>query len=243
MEQMLRAALALALGCTGAQAACPAVGAEPPPIEAVAAANPDPGWQKRVGELDGAMARADLGRIRMLFLGDSLTEAWVPVVFDHFYGHRAPLNLGVRGDTTQGLLSRLPRLPLGASLRPQLVVLLIGTNDLWPGVNPANVAIGIGTVVHEIRRRAPQSHILLVGLLPRGAEPDDPLRRVRLAVNALLAGCADGAVTFADPGAMLLDGEGRLSKDYAFDTLHLTWLGYAVLGAGLEPYIRQAFGG
>jgi beta-glucosidase len=99
------------------------------------------------------------------------------------------------------------------------------------------------TVVRTIRARSPQSHILLVGLLPRGEAPDDPFRAQVLMVNALLAPCAGGMVTFADPGRMLVDGAGRLTKDFSFDQVHLTWLGYAILGAGLEAYVRQALGG
>ncbi|MEJ1976572.1 MAG: GDSL-type esterase/lipase family protein [Acetobacteraceae bacterium] len=212
------------------------------PVEAQPAPLADPNWKARVALLDGQIAQTNLSQVRMLFLGDSITEAWLPLLFDQFYGHRAPLNLGVRGDNTQGLLWRLARLPLGASLRPRLVVLLIGTNNLWPGVNTDNVADGIDEVVDQIRRRSPSSHILLVGLLPRGAEPSDPLREVGRAVNARIARCADEAVTFANPGSMLMDGQGRVSPQIEFDYLHPSWIGYAILAAALEPYVRQVMG-
>jgi lysophospholipase L1-like esterase len=240
------AALALALlgwHAPALAAGCPSVGSAPPPVEAVAGYLNEPNWQKRVSDLDGIVANTDLTRVRTLFLGDSITEAWEPVLFDHFYANRAPLNLGVRGDTTQGLLWRLTRMPLGTTLRPQLIVLLIGTNDLWAGVNPANVATGIGEVVRQLRQRSPQSHILLVGLLPRGEGPEDPLRPYRTPINALISQCAGGMVTYADPGAMLLDGNGRMTKDFSYDALHMTWIGYAILAAGLEPYVRQILGG
>jgi lysophospholipase L1-like esterase len=239
----LCAALSAGLATPVWAQSCPAIGPGGPPLEAVAAPNGDPNWQKREADLEAQIASTDLSKVRMLFLGDSLTEGWEPVLYDHFYAHRAPLNFGDRGDTTQGLLWRLARIPLGTSLRPQLVVLLIGTNDLWPGANPINVATGVTEVVRQIRTRSPQSRILLVGLLPRGEAPDDPFRAQRLMVNALLAQCTDSMVTFADPGGMLLDGAGRLTKDFSYDRLHLTWIGYAILGAGLEPYIKQALGG
>ena len=247
---MLRRVLfLLCLGFTGvnspamAQGACPAIAGGLPPAEAVPAPIPDPTWQKRETDLEAQIATTDLSRVRVLFLGDSLTEGWEPILWDHFYAHRSAFNFGDRGDSTQSLLWRLARIPLGKALRPQLIVLLIGTNNLWPGVNPVDVATGVAAVVRTIRTRAPQSHILLVGLLPRGAQPDDPFRAQVLMVNKLLAQCASAMVIFADPGRMLVDGTGKLTKDFSFDQLHLTWLGYAILGAGLEPYVRQALGG
>jgi len=80
-------------------------------------------------------------------------------------------------------------------------------------------------VVDQIRLRSPTSQILLVGLLPLGADPFDPLRRKLREVNAMIARCADDMVTFADPGRMLADGSGRMSNQIAFDFLHPTWLG------------------
>ena len=81
----------------------------------------------------------------------------------------------------------------------------------------------------------------MVGLLPRGATAAEPMRTVNRRVNALVASCADDRmVFFADPGAMLTDGEGRLGAEISYDRLHLTWLGYAILSAGLEPTLRHA---
>jgi beta-glucosidase len=224
--------------------ACPAlVASQPLPAEAQPEFVDEPNWRARVAQLDHELANADLARVRLLFLGDSITEGWMPLLFQQFYGQRAALNLGVRGDSTQGMLWRLAHGPLGQTLRPRLVVLLIGTNDLWPGARPENIALGIAQVARTIRQRSPDSRILLVGILPRGGEPTDPLRQMQAKVNELIAHCADGAhVMYADPGRMLVDGEGRLSDQVAFDYLHLTWIGYGILSAALEPYIRQALG-
>jgi lysophospholipase L1-like esterase len=226
-----------------AAASCPVSVGGVQPAETQPAPVADAYWQNRVGQLDAQIAHTDLSQVRMLFLGDSITEGWLPLLFDQFYGHRGALNLGVRSDNTQGLLWRLARLPLGETLRPRLVVLLIGTNNLWPGVNTANVAAGIDEVIGQIRKRSPSTHILLVGLLPRGAEPTDPFREELRDVNARIARCVDGSVTFANPGTMLVDGDGKLSSQIEFDYLHPSWLGYAILAAGLEPYVRQVMGG
>ena len=224
-----------------AGAACPALlPGMPPPIDVQAQPHEDAGWRAKLAELNQKLRTQDVSRVRVLFLGDSLMEGWAPLVYQQFYGHRRALNLGVRGDATQTLLWRLAQVPLGKTLRPQLVVLLIGTNNLWPGRNAAEIALGVGAVVQHIQQRTPQSKILLVGLLPRAASTQDPLRQLAGQVNRLIAGCADGkSVFYTEAGRMLLDGQGALSEQVAFDYLHLTWMGYAILAAALEPDIRR----
>ena len=238
---LLLAALLLAPLGTAAQEVCPGLPSRiPSPAEALPAALLEVHWRGRVAELDRRLGDADFARARLLFLGDSLTHYWQPQLFEQFYGHRQPLNLGVGGDFTQGLLWRLARLPLGTLLRPRLAVVLIGTNNSAAGSTPADTALGIAEVVRHIRRRSPETRVLLLGLLPRGPDATDAARRSNERVNALVARCADGqAVFFANPGAMLVDAEGRLSEQVAPDRLHLSWVGYGILAAALEPDIRR----
>jgi lysophospholipase L1-like esterase len=198
-----------------------------------------PHWRERVTQLDSELAAARTQKVELLFLGDSIVEDWYPAVFQLFYGHRAALNLGIRGENTQGILWQLARIPFTA-LRPHLIVLLIGTNNLWAGKRAEDVALGIAEVANQIRQRSPETRILLLGLLPRGPGPTDPLRQLQARVNTLIAHCADGvSIFYADPGALLLDAQGRLSDQISQDYLHPTWVGYGILSAALEPSIRS----
>lgn len=225
-----------------AQAACPV---PPPrtalPREAVATPLEQPEWLPMVNSLTDRMRRTNLRGIRLVFLGDSITQSWHPNLFQNFYGNRSPLNLGVQGDATQGLLWRLENGHWPAALQPDAIVLLIGTNNIWPGARPESIALGISVVVARLRQLAPQSRIVLVGLLPRGITAADPARPILARVNQLIAPCADGRnVIFVDPGQMMLDAQGTLYDWIAFDWLHLTLVGYAILSAGIEPQLRQA---
>ncbi|MDR3525209.1 MAG: GDSL-type esterase/lipase family protein [Acetobacteraceae bacterium] len=225
-----------------AKAACPV----PPgalPAEAVPAPLPDPNWQARIAAIDSILGTTDLAKVHTVFLGDSITEAWAPPVFAHFNNYRAALNLGARGAGTQTLLWQMQRLPLGSKLNPSVIVLLIGTNNLWPGVQIKNVVTGISTVLAELRQRVPAAKIVLIDLLPRGESPNDPARAQVAEVNRGLAACADQTVSIVNPGPVLLDGRGYLSKDISYDGLHPSWLGYAIMGAAIEPTIRKAYGG
>jgi lysophospholipase L1-like esterase len=246
VARALLLALMLGLAPAAGRAAelCPSLATRQPlPREVKPEPLADQGWLSRVDALERQAMGPEAGRAQLLFLGDSLVQGWAPLVFEHFYADRGALNLGAGGDSTQSLLWRLARLPLGSTLRPRLAVVLVGTNNTAAGSRPEDTALGIAEVVRTIRHRSPQTKVLLVGLLPRGGLASEPMRAVNERVNALVAGCADGqAVFFVAPGSMVVDRAGRLSDQIAFDYVHLTWLGYGIFSTALEPQIRRLLG-
>jgi beta-glucosidase len=248
VTRFLRAALLGLLGAALAlpalaQSGCPAIPARAPlPREATAENLDIPDWRGRVAQLDQQLARINRNAANLVFLGDSLTQGWEPTMFAQFFGHRRALNLGVAGDFTQGLLWRLQAGQWG-SMRPALVVLLIGTNNSAAGGRAEDIALGIAEVIRFIHARSPQTRVLLLGLLPRGADASDPVRQVNLRVNQLIQRCADGRATiYLDAGALMVSADGRLSDQVAFDRLHLTMVGYAILGAAIAPTVQAVLG-
>lgn len=240
---LLTAAVALGLSVP-ALAACPVPPrGQPLPAEAVAAQQVWPPWRVGVDALSDRLRRSNVSPARVVFLGDSITEGWQAQIFQQFYGHRAAINLGIGGDATQGMLWRLENGHWPAALRPQLIVLMIGTNNIGYGSTAENTAVGIGAIVAKLQQLSPNSRILLLGLLPRGTTMADPGRPLVNQTNRLIASCADGRrVIFANPGPMLLDGTGNLADYVSFDALHLTMVGYAILSTAIEPLIRQSLG-
>jgi lysophospholipase L1-like esterase len=182
---------------------------------------------------------------RALFLGDSITQRWdLPLwdakpVWDANMPQRGVLNAGVAGDRTEHLLWRLDHGNLDGP-PPKLAIVLIGTNDLAHGRPPEVAAEGIRAVLIRLRQKLPNTHILLLGLWPRGATPDDPLRQAVGVVNRLIQTCADGsAITYADIGGVLLDKNSRLSTKLAPDLLHFSGAGYKLLAPKLDPLIDR----
>lgn len=247
----IHAALAMGLAlagsvalCTPARAAgdCPALPPRSPmPAEAVPGMADQQYWRDAVAALDAKLPTLQLASRRLAFIGDSITAGWDPGLFSQFYGARAPVLLGIGGDATQGVLARLPH--EWGPMHPRLVVLLIGTNNL-PYSQPENIALGTAEIVRWIHGRAPDTKILIVGILPRGATAAEPLRQVAAHVNELVARCADNRTTFfVDIGRLLLDPNGNLSNQVSFDSLHLTAIGYAIEAAAIEPDVRRIMGG
>ncbi|MBY0338814.1 MAG: GDSL family lipase [Acetobacteraceae bacterium] len=227
-----------ALAQPAAQPACPA--ARPGLVETRPTELAEPNWRSRVQLLTEELRGVPLDQVKLVFLGDSLVQGWFPEIWRQFYGHRGVLNLGVNGDFTQGLLWRIANGHWPAGLRPQGAVVLIGTNNTLYNGSAENVAAGVMETVRAIRARSPRTRVLVLGLLPRGADARDPSRAVHARINQILARCADGRdVFFFDAGSVLTDASGNLSEHVAWDRIHLTFVGYALLSAAIEPSIRR----
>ena len=185
---------------------------------------------------------------RVLFLGDSITQRWeLPLwgaqpVWDANMKPRGVLNAGVAGDRTEHLLWRLDHGNLGGP-PPKVAIVLIGTNDLAHGRPPELAAEGVRAVLIRLRQKLPDTRILLLGLWPRGATKDDPLRQEVGTVNNLIKTCADGSsIVYADIGGVLLDKKGVLSTKLSPDLLHFTGAGYKRLAPKLDPLIDRLLG-
>nr|WP_256437637.1 GDSL-type esterase/lipase family protein [Roseococcus sp. SDR] len=200
-----------------------------------------PEWRVWAEASQARLRASDPARARIAFIGDSITEGWHPDIFRMFYGQRGALNLGVSGDTTQSLLWRLENGHWPPALQPDVIVLLIGTNNIGQGNRPEETALGVATVLRRLQRLAPRARIVLLGVLPRGNLPTDPMRLPIQRLNQILQGCGDNQrVFYSEPGQLLVDGEGVLPQWVAFDWLHLTQVGYAILSTALEGHLRLA---
>ncbi len=251
MPRWHRLALALALLWPGLALAqpgphggdCPALPRRfPMPREASAELPNSDDWKARVQALTQKLAANTDQTPDIVFLGDSITEIWDPILYRHFFGSYTSLNLGISSDLTQTMLWRLDNGQWG-QLRPRLAVLLIGTNNLTFNSRPEDVALGVAELVRFIHARSPATKVLILGLLPRGAQAADPQRAVLEDVNARIRRCADEVTTFyAEPGRKLLDDDGAMSFLMSLDLLHPTQVGYAILGSALEPVLLRLLG-
>lgn len=169
----------------------------------------------------------------VIFLGDSLTQKWSPVAWQHYFVPLAALNAGVNGDRTEHVLWRLKKGTLDGQ-EPRVVVLLIGTNDIGRNRPAAIVAEGVRDNLMLLRKRFPAARILLLGVLPRGESPTFRRRRQVENVNNLIRRCADGRhIHYLDLADVLLDPRSVLTRAISPDGVHLSEQAYSRLGARL----------
>ena len=122
-------------------------------------------------------------RCRVLFLGDSITEAMRGTQFSEAYDELRPRSeafreafprgdvfaFGISGDRTQHLLYRVRNGELEFRHPPRVVVITIGTNNVGRDNDEAHdIFLGLRACIGEVLTRLPGSKVLLPGILPRG---------------------------------------------------------------------------
>ena len=180
---------------------------------------------------------------KVVFLGDSITAGWRSApAYRASFSKYTPLNLGVSGDHTQNVLWRIQQGAL-EGLSPQVVVVMIGVNNLGGGFTPSATVGGVRAVVSSVQERLPRSRVLLLGILPARHSPSEGLRSKIAEANRLLAAMSWSSLTsFRDVGSVFLDPEGNIQKTIMRDFLHPTAEGYQLLSDSVEPLLSQLLG-
>ncbi|MDR2863128.1 MAG: GDSL-type esterase/lipase family protein [Puniceicoccales bacterium] len=203
----------------------------------------DRGWLERHAAFN---KQAQAGGYNVVFLGDSLTHAWELRGKDVWAQKIAPLravNFGISGDQTRHVLWRLQNGNLDGRGDPRVIVLMAGTNDTGDShgkIKTEDLAANVKTLLDEIRKRKPRAKILVLGIFPRGANPDDKYRKKNEAANALIAKFADNkSIFFRDIGKVFLEPDGTASRKIFYDSLHLTKDGYERWADAVVPEIKK----
>jgi len=194
----------------------------------IPAARDDAWWVQRHEQ---KLVEARGGECDLVLLGDSITQRWETDGRDAFAKIAAQyrtLNLGFSGDRTQHVIWRLENGEIDG-LHPKWLVLLIGTNNLPPGRStPEETVEGIREIVHIVRKKLPDTTLLICNVFPRGQSSGDPIRQAVASTNAGIAAIADEFhLTRLDMGTLFLDPEtGAIKENLMPDFLHPDAAGY-----------------
>jgi lysophospholipase L1-like esterase len=194
-----------------------------------------------------ALNKAGAIQADVVFIGDSITHFWSgepkakrvagKESWEKWIAPHHPINLGYGWDRTENVLWRLRHGEV-AGLKPKAYVVLIGTNNLSGINNVADTVEGVAEVCREIRGQSPQSKILLLAILPRGAKPDATRQRVADANKLLKAQASQIADAFVDVTDKLVEADGSILKETMGDFLHPTNKGYEVMGAAIDAQLK-----
>ena len=198
------------------------------------------------------------GERRVLFYGDSLTDRWDAPESGGFFPGKGYVNRGRDGQTIPQMLVRFHQDV--AALRPSLVVLLAGTNDVaslsmmrrdgtrgsWEG-RTGNLERDLASLVDLVRAHGIEvalATIPPVAEYPRTREgvPTDrrPVAAIR-AVNAYITRlAAERGLVLVDYYAAMADERGLLRPGLSEDGLHFNAKGYALMAPIAERAIADA---
>jgi enterochelin esterase family protein len=190
--------------------------------------------------------RKAMKQVDLLMIGDSITHGWEDKgkpTWDEYYADRNALNLGFSGDRTEHVIWRFQNGAID-DITPKLAVIMIGTNNTGHRKEqPEQTAMGVKRIIEELQMRLPKTKILLLGVFPRGADENDELRKLNVAVNEIIKGYADDEkIWFLDIGDKFLNDGNELPKAFMPDLLHPNEAGYQIWAEAMEPMIKQLLG-
>lgn len=191
---------------------------------------------------------------RVVFLGDSITDAWVRPQFGGFFPGKPYIDRGISGQTTPQMLIRFR--PDVVERKPKVVVILAGTNDIAGNTGPMSLEeIEANLASMSELARAHKIKIVLASVLPvydgghngQGKEIVMTDRRPPekiLALNAWIKQyCAENKLVYLDYFSAMVDDKGFLKRELSEDGLHPNKAGYEVMAPLAESAIASALAG
>jgi lysophospholipase L1-like esterase len=188
---------------------------------------------------------------RVVFLGDSITDAWVLPQFGGFFPGKPYVDRGISGQTTPQMLIRFR--PDVIALQPKVVVILAGTNDIAGNTGPMSLEeIEANLASMSELARPHKIKIVLASVLPvydgghnrEGREVVMTDRRPPekiLALNEWIKRySAEHKIVYLDYFSAMVDDHGFLKRDLSEDGLHPNKAGYAVMAPLAEKAIQAA---
>jgi lysophospholipase L1-like esterase len=180
---------------------------------------------------------------QIVFLGDSITQGWLKTQeWNEYFKPKGAFNMGIGGDRTSQLLWRIEHGELD-HVRPKVVVLMIGTNNMWADFEKYGaqaVADGTERVLLAIQHKLPNAKILLLDVPPMLKDPEHAVRGRIRAVNEATEHLADGNTVIRVPvGQVLLEEGGQIDPSIMSDFVHPTAIGYTKIAKILRPAVES----
>jgi lysophospholipase L1-like esterase len=204
----------------------------------------------RYADADAKLAAPAKGEQRVVFMGDSITDVWSNPQFGGFFPGKPYVNRGISGQTTPQMLVRFR--PDVIDLRPRVVVILAGTNDIAGNTGPmtleqteANLA-SMAELAHAHGIRVVLASVMPVNDMTKADgsklvqtinRPPEKILKLNEWIKAYAAEHGD---VYLDYFSAMVDDKGFLKSDLTNDGLHPQAKGYAVMAPLAEKAIEQA---
>lgn len=179
----------------------------------------------------------------IILAGDSLS-LWFPP--DLLPQDRNWLNQGISGETSGGLLKRLD---LFDRTQPEIILVMIGINDLLRGIGDEEILANQKQIVRYLRRKHRNARIVLQSILPHGAEKATwegrkkllgiPNSRIRKLNQELEKIANQQGIQYLNLYPLFTNKQGDMRREFSTDGLHLNPQGYTVWRTALQIYSNK----
>jgi lysophospholipase L1-like esterase len=202
-------------------------------------------------EANAQLSQPKHDELRVVFMGDSNTDYWDNPGYGGFFPGKPYVNRGISGQITPQMLIRFRQDVI--ALRPKVVVILAGTNDIAGNIGPTTfTAIENNLSTMSELARAHRIRVVLASLLPvsdynrtRDGKPlirtvERPLTRIQGVNNWMKQYASENGLTYLDYFSSLADEKGMLKEELSDDGVHPNSRGYALMAPLAEGAISRA---
>jgi lysophospholipase L1-like esterase len=194
---------------------------------------------------------ADNGKLTtpatVVFMGDSITDAWIKRSPKFFADHPSYVDRGISGQTTPQMLIRFR--PDVIALKPKVVVILAGTNDIAGNTGPMTLEMieDNYTSMAELAK-AHGIKVVFSSVMPvcdyiRPQTERRPPAQI-IALNEWLKNyVAKNKLVYLDYYSAMIDDQKMFKKEITYDGLHPNEAGYAIMEPLAEKAIAAALHG
>ncbi len=179
---------------------------------------------------------------RVVFMGNSITEGWINTC-PEFFANKPYVNRGISGQTTPQMLVRFRSDVI--NLKPALVVILAGTNDIAGNTGPSTLEMIMDNLISMCElAKANKIKVILSSVLPAfdypwkpGLEPAPKIIRL----NEMIQNYANShGIVYLDYYSSMVDDRKGLPKKLSGDGVHPNKQGYEIMAPLAEAAIKKA---
>jgi lysophospholipase L1-like esterase len=185
---------------------------------------------------------------RVVFMGDSITDAWQQPRYGGFFPGKPYVDRGISGQTTPQMLVRFRRDVI--DLQPKAVVILAGTNDIAGNTGPmTNEEIEGNLASMSELAHAHNIKVVFSSVTPvseyhvRAGAPQTttrPMERIKAVNDWMKSYASSHGDIYLDYFSAMTDDKGLMRAELTEDDLHPNAKGYAIMGPLAEAAIGRA---
>ena len=196
---------------------------------------------KRFQQENSELMLAKTHEHRVVFIGNSITEGWLSIR-PEFFVNKPYVNRGISGQTTPQMLLRFRQDVI--HLKPSIVVILAGINDIAQNTGPSTIEMIANNIVSMAElAKANHINVIICSVLPANKFPWreglKPAEKV-IKLNALLQSYSKKhKLAYVDYYSAMVNDSHGLKKELGEDGIHPNKNGYLIMEPLLEKAIKK----
>ena len=196
---------------------------------------------KKYSAADKMLASQASGGKRVVFMGNSITEFWAKID-TAFFANKTYIDRGISGQTSPQMLLRFRQDVI--NLKPDIVVILAGTNDIAENTGPISLEDVLGNIISMVQlAEVNKIKVIISSVLPAydfpwhpGLQPAEKIVKLNSMIKSY---CKENNIVYVDYYSSMVDDRKGLDSKYTNDGVHPTLAGYKIMDRLIEKAITK----